>query len=478
MSNAFEQCSALKTLILSDSDTPIKITKSTYVTELYMGRQFECSTSAFPNLQKLRIGEKVKTIPASLFSSYSKLASVDIAEGLETIEKNAFDGCAALKSITIPASVKEIGANAFADCSELVSLTLSDGDEALTIDNNGNTSYSSGSFSFRGCNIDELYLGRNVILKGDGVLSPFITITKVIMSNNVKTLPNYLFSYCDLLTTVEFSDNLETIGDYCFQGCKLLTVAEIKKCTTIGVSAFKECETLTTLTLPEGLEIIESRAFYGCTKMKKLTIPSSVTEIGSSAFGNCSGLKSITLLDGDEKLVADNLDYRILDGCRVDNFYLGRTISSSEKVSIISNVGTLEVGDKVKTIYPNMFNSCDNMEELTLGRNVQNIGDNAFSGCPYLTIVSCKNPIPPVCKSYTFGDSPKEARLYVPKGRKATYEAADYWKEFSSIIETEDGDYEEPSTGIKGDVNGDGKVTITDAVTVVNIILNGGSEEE
>ncbi len=33
------------------------------------------------------------------------------------------------------------------------------------------------------------------------------------------------------------------------------------------------------------------------------------------------------------------------------------------------------------------------------------------------------------------------------------------------------------SNSIKGDVNGDGKVTITDAVSVVNIILNGGSEE-
>ncbi len=33
-------------------------------------------------------------------------------------------------------------------------------------------------------------------------------------------------------------------------------------------------------------------------------------------------------------------------------------------------------------------------------------------------------------------------------------------------------------TPLKGDVNGDGKVTITDAIAVVNIILNGGSEEE
>ena len=125
-----------------------------------------------------------------------------------------------------------------------------------------------------------------------------------------------------------------------------------------------------------------------------------------------------------------------------------------------------------------MFNSCNNMEELTLGRNVQNIGDHAFYGCPYLTIVCSKNPIPPVCKAYTFDDSQKEARLYVPKGRKAAYEAADYWKEFSSIVETEDGGYEELPTGIKGDVNGDGKVTITDAVTVIDIIANGSGEEE
>ena len=50
--------------------------------------------------------------------------------------------------------------------------------------------------------------------------------------------------------------------------------------------------------------------------------------------------------------------------------------------------------------------------------------------------------------------------LYVPKGSKATYEAADYWKEFKAIVEMQE-----------GDANGDETVNITDAVSVVNYLL-------
>jgi hypothetical protein len=55
--------------------------------------------------------------------------------------------------------------------------------------------------------------------------------------------------------------------------------------------------------------------------------------------------------------------------------------------------------------------------------------------------------------------------LYVPKGSKATYEAADYWKEFKADVEMKE-----------GDANGDETVNITDAESIVNYILGNPSD--
>ena len=470
---------SLKKLTILDGDSPLKIEANLYgnyscgIEELYLGREINGGEN-FPlnrYLKQVTFGVNVHTISASLFSGCTGLETIELTNNIEVIEKNAFAGCTALKSLTIPASVIDIGNSAFKGCTELTSLTLADGEQVLTIDNTGNRSYSEDQDAFCNCPVDQLYVGRSVSLKGDGVYSPFPKVTGITMGPNVKEIPKYMFTGCNILTSVQFGDGLENIGEEAFLDCSQLPEADIKKCTTIDAQAFKGCSSLASLKLPEGLENIEASAFYECAKLKDLVIPASVTEIGSQAFAGCTGLKSIKLADGDDRLTIDNLSFRIFEGCKPDYFYLGRTISSSEKTNIITNVGTLEIGNLVKSIYPRMFQGCDNMEELTIGGKVSSIGEYAFSGSTYLATVYCNGKTPPVCKSTTFYGCPTDARLYVPKSSKATYASTDYWKDFGSIVETnEDGIGETPSV-LVGDVDGDGVVDIADAVRIVNLVV-------
>ena len=64
-----------------------------------------------------------------------------------------------------------------------------------------------------------------------------------------------------------------------------------------------------------------------------------------------------------------------------------------------------------------------------------------------------------------FGDFCANATLYVPKGSKAAYEAADGWKDFKEIVEV-----------VYGDADGDGDVDPKDVELVVDYIMNGKTE--
>ena len=64
--------------------------------------------------------------------------------------------------------------------------------------------------------------------------------------------------------------------------------------TSIGMGAFYGCESLTAITIPNSVTIIEDSAFHDCKKLSSITIPESVEIIGDSAFFCCSSLAIIT----------------------------------------------------------------------------------------------------------------------------------------------------------------------------------------
>ena len=65
--------------------------------------------------------------------------------------------------------------------------------------------------------------------------------------------------------------------------------------TSIGNDAFRDCSSLTSITIPNSVNAIGDRAFYDCRSLTSITIPNSVTSIGNSAFENCSDLASINI---------------------------------------------------------------------------------------------------------------------------------------------------------------------------------------
>ena len=103
----------------------------------------------------------------------------------------------------------------------------------------------------------------------------------------VTSIGNCAFYGCESLTSITIPDGVTSIGDHAFYYCSRLTSITIPDgVTSIEESAFFGCSRLTSITIPEGVTSIEEFAFYLCERLTSITIPRSVISIGDDAFSD------------------------------------------------------------------------------------------------------------------------------------------------------------------------------------------------
>ena len=79
--------------------------------------------------------------------------------------------------------------------------------------------------------------------------------------------------------------------------------------TSIGSSAFYDCSSLASVTIPNSIKTIGNDAFWGCTSLTSVTIPNSVTSIGAQAFSGCGRLTSIDIPNSVTSIGNDAFSY-------------------------------------------------------------------------------------------------------------------------------------------------------------------------
>ena len=57
--------------------------------------------------------------------------------------------------------------------------------------------------------------------------------------------------------------------------------------------AFKDCDHLSRIVIPDAVDVIRSYSFYGCKRLTSVTLGSGVDSIASNAFVGCTALDTL-----------------------------------------------------------------------------------------------------------------------------------------------------------------------------------------
>ena len=70
---------------------------------------------------------------------------------------------------------------------------------------------------------------------------------------------------------------------------------EVYNVASIASTAFYNCKSLTSVTIPSSVTSIGNNAFGNCSVLASVIIPNNVTSIGDNAFASCIGLTSVKI---------------------------------------------------------------------------------------------------------------------------------------------------------------------------------------
>lgn len=244
------------------------------------------------HLETITIPNSLKVIGTQAFMCCANLKQINFPEGLEEIGDEAFNMCSGLKSIHIPSSVTYIYPMSFSYCQNITSVVVDPSNKVY--DSRGN------------CNAI-IETATNTLIEGFNCST---------IPDDVVRIAKNAFYYCNALESVTIGKNVSYVDLAAFMGCeKLNSISVVEDNPYLdsrdNCNAIIQTATNTLLfgnhasTIPASVKHIRDWAFWGVIfENTSITIPNGVETIGSKAFYIFDDVKlslpsSIKRLDDD-----------------------------------------------------------------------------------------------------------------------------------------------------------------------------------
>lgn len=294
------------------------------------------------------------------------------------------------------------------------------------------------------------------------------TLTSVSIPNSITNIEVCSFCYCNNLVNVTIPNSVTTIGEGAFEGCGSLTDVTIpNSVTSIGYGAFSGCGNLKNIVIPNSVTNLSNEAFHGCTGLTNITIPNSITSIGNGTFFCCSNIISVTIPNSVSQIGIMAFGY-----CdKISDVYNYRDTPQAIGESAFTTYGTLHVLKGCADAYKNAeiwknFTIVDDLSaepEKTCATPVI-----AFSGGRIYC--NCETEGAVCHGTYSISESGEigNTTQITPKITVTAYATKDGYENSPTVTETFDlcNESVEP-----GDANRDGVISVSDIVTIANMIL-------
>lgn len=381
---AFQGCTSLKNIDIPQTVTSIGST---------------CFGSCTA-LESITIPGSVKTIPSRLVSACTNIKEIVLNEGITTIKAAAFEYCNNITEITIPKSVTSLNSSCFNGCSKLKNIGLEGNDNykfenGLLLSKNGDTLYyaiySTTQLNIPSTVITLAGIGSSPNLQTIEIPATVETINTIFPPESIKAInidvnnPNYASINGNL-----YDKNIETLIRYCSND--------------------------STVTFPETVKTIKSRAFTGQSNIKNLNLPEKLTAIGDFFLDgtsvtslyiheNINSISTNAFSNVDITISEDNQTYKSEQGTYVlskDGTTLVTVSKNLEAYNIPSSVKklgrycfyskerlkTISLPSTITQIGELTFDACTNLQKIDIPSSVTAIGSTAFSRCDSLTQIN------------------------------------------------------------------------------------------
>ena len=430
--NAFSGCGKLQTFEVPSA-----------LTAVGAGAFADCKS-----LYKLYFPDGLKEIKKAAFAG-SGMYFVEIPDNVEAVEAEAFDRMENLYCISVGSSKTVLEGNADNFASRYVIVETADGSNAKKFADKNGLIYLCATG--RDAEIASGPAGEECwwILMADGTLRivgsghMYNWGEQTVAGEEIKAPMGGLspWDYCiemrraartflQPVNNVEIENGILSVGSNSFAYDRILESVEIPDSVEIiGADAFRGCTALRSAKLPEGLITIGDHAFAECPELET-QLPGNVAEIGEGAFENNLAMDTVTVPESVRRIGSSAF-----------------SMSGLKDITILSP--DCEIADSPSTISSGY--SAPGGVPADAG-NTGTAAAGAVSGYGYQGVIH----------GYSGSTAEKYAEKYGYKF-EAIGEGATVSTEGTTVPGKEI---------VKGDANGDGKVNVSDAVTVLQYIAN------